>query len=351
MSTEMIRKPILKTLKGEKTSPVWWLMRQAGRYLPEYRELRAKAGGFLDMVYNPDLASEITLQPLRRFGMDAAILFSDILVVPQALGQGLRFAEGEGPLLDALKTAQDVDRLDEGGIDKILEPVYETVRQTAQKLKAEKFSDTALIGFCGAPWTIACYMIEGKGSRDFHAAKLWAVRDPDSFSRLIDLVTRASIHYLSRQVEAGAEALQIFDSWAGIADEHMFSRWVIGPTRAIAAALKEKYPHVPLIGFPRGAGEKAKDYFGQTHVDAIGLDYACSAPWARVQLQRHGCVQGNMDPAYLLQGGDTMQRAAEHILSVFSDGPFVFNLGHGVIKETDPEHVARLGRIIREFRA
>jgi uroporphyrinogen decarboxylase len=343
-------KEIVRAWKGEKTKPVWWLMRQAGRYLPEYRELRAQAGGFLNMVYNPELASEVTMQPLRRFGMDAAILFSDILVIPQALGQPLRFETGEGPALDALVCADDIKKLNIDRIDLTLAPVYDTVSSVAAKLKTEGFTDTALIGFAGASWTIACYMIEGRGSRDFAAAKAWAAHDPKSFMELINVISGATLHYLSKQVEAGAEALQLFDSWAGVADEAMFDQWIIEPTRALVAALKKRHPDVPIIGFPRGAGEKSRAYFEKTGVDCIGVDYAMSASWAQQNLQSIGCVQGNMDPVYLLNGGAEMDRAATHVLSTFSGGPFVFNLGHGVIKETDPDDVARLGKLIKEFR-
>lgn len=343
------RKTILRAWTGETTEHVpWWLMRQAGRYLPEYRDLRATAGGFLAMVYNPALASEITMQPIRRYGMKGAILFSDILVIPQALGQSLRFEAGEGPVLDPVR-AQTLDTLDPEGIDRTLAPVYDTVSETAEKLRAENFDDTALIGFAGAPWTIACYMAEGHGSRDFHAAKTWAVRDPDSFAALIDIITAATIHYLSRQIEAGAEAVQLFDSWAGVADAAMFDRWIIAPTQKITAAIKARHPGVPVIGFPRGAGEKIAAYAEQTGVDAVGIDYAMDPAWVRDALRPSVCAQGNMDPVYLLQGGEAMTRAAHHVLNCFKGRPFVFNLGHGVIKETDPASVARLAKIIGDF--
>ena len=342
-------KPIIRAWKGENTRTVWWLMRQAGRYLPEYRALRAEAGGFLDLVYNPARASEVTLQPIRRFGMDGAILFSDILVIPQALGQPLRFETGEGPVLEPLICADDIKRLDTENIDRTLSPVYETVAQVKEKLGAEGFSETALIGFAGAPWTIACYMTEGRGSRDFHAAKSWAARDPQSLSDLINVIAGATLHYLSKQIEAGAEAVQLFDSWAGVLDASMFERWSIEPTRAIVSALKKRHPHIPVIGFPRGAGEKSKIYFELTGVDAIGVDYAIDAAWAKGNLQTQGCVQGNMDPVYLLNGGDDLDRAARHVLSTFAGGPFVFNLGHGVVKDTNPDDVARLGNLIRSF--
>ncbi len=344
------RKTILRAWTGETTEHVpWWLMRQAGRYLPEYRDLRAQAGGFLNLVYNPGMASEITLQPVRRYRMNGAILFSDILVIPQALGQSLAFETGEGPVLGALSPEDGLGILDPAGIDRTLAPIYDTVAQTAAKLRAEGFDDTALIGFAGAPWTIACYMAEGRGSRDFHAAKIWATQQPESFAALIGMITDATIHYLSRQIDAGAEAVQIFDSWAGVADADMFDRWIIAPTQKIVAALNVRHPGVPVIGFPRGAGEKIKSYAEKTGVNAVGIDYAMDAAWVRDALPTTICAQGNMDPVYLLQGGDAMTRAATDILTCFKGRPFVFNLGHGVIKETDPASVARLAKIIGDF--
>ncbi|MCB1530311.1 MAG: uroporphyrinogen decarboxylase [Rhodospirillales bacterium] len=345
------QKQILKALKGEKTQSIpFWLMRQAGRYLPEYRKVREEAGSFLDLVYDSEKAAEVTLQPLRRFGMDAAILFSDILVIPDALGQPVRFVEGEGPRLEPVSNAEDLKKLDVGRIDETLFPVYETVSKTREKLSKEGFDNAALIGFSGSPWTLACYMAEGKGSRDFLLAKSWAARDPQGFMNLIDIISSASLHYLSRQIEAGAEAVQLFDSWAGVLDEEMFRAYVIGPTKSLVASLKERHPDIPVIGFPRGGGVLCKDYLQQTGVDAIGVDYALPAQWARDHLQPYGCVQGNMDPVYLMSGGNEMRRAAEKILEDLSGGPFVFNLGHGVIKETPAEHITQLADIIRNFR-
>ncbi len=343
-----VTKPFLAALRGEITErPPFWLMRQAGRYLPEYRELRAQAGGFLDMVYNPDFAAEVTLQPLRRFGMDAAILFSDILVIPQALGQKLGFVAGEGPKLEPLQNRDDLKRLDSGALDDTLGPVYQTIRNVRAGLAAEGFAQTALIGFAGSPWTVATYMVEGGGSKDFATVKRWMFADPDGFAALIDLIAEATTHYLIRQAEAGAEALQLFDSWAGVLDEENFRRFVIAPTAKIVAAIKEAYPALPVIGFPRGAGVLYPDYAAQTGIDALGLDSQVPLSFA-AELQKAVPVQGNLDPACLLAGGAALERRVKTIIDALAGGPFVFNLGHGVIKETPPEHVAQLAALIKE---
>ncbi len=343
---------LLDALRGVKTerAPIW-LMRQAGRYLPEYRELRTKAGGFLAMVYDPALASEITLQPIRRFGMDGAILFSDILVIPQALGQSLRFEQGEGPRLDALSSLADIAALRVETIDETLDPVYETVRETRRKLSIEGLDHTALIGFAGGLWTVACYMIEGKGGSDFAGAKAWAGANPDAFAALMDKLSAATLHYLSRQIEAGVQAVQIFESWAGVVEEENFDAWVIAPTRRLVQALKQRYPDIPVIGFPRGASLPLMTRFAaETGVDALGCDYD-HAPENLAPLQQSVCVQGNLDPEILLAGGAPMDEAARRILDALSGGPFVFNLGHGVIKETDPAQVDRLVKLVQEYRS
>ncbi|MCB9988077.1 MAG: uroporphyrinogen decarboxylase [Rhodospirillales bacterium] len=346
MKSEMT-KPFLQALAGNQPDRTpFWLMRQAGRYLPEYRELRAKAGGFLDMAYNPDFACEVTLQPLRRFGMDAAILFSDILVVPHALGQDLTFTAGEGPQLPPIRDEGGLSALSLDGIDETLNPVYEAVSKIRESLKSEGFDQTALIGFAGAPWTIATYMVEGRGSKEYLHVKGWAYRNPAGFQKLIDLVTEATIHYLSRQIEAGAEALQLFDSWAGVLDEVQFRRWCIEPANRIVTALKVKYPHVPIIGFPRGAGLMYEAYVRETGVDALGLDQMVPLEQA-VALQKICPVQGNLDPVCLLTGGAAMETWAKEILDALSGGPFVFNLGHGVIKDTPVTHVEVLSKIIK----
>ncbi len=339
---------IVSALRGEKTTrtPVW-LMRQAGRYLPEYRDLRAKAGGFLAMAYDPELAAEITLQPIRRFGMDGAILFSDILVIPHALGQDLRFEAGEGPRLGAL----DIAALNADGIDETLKPVYDALRLIRGKLDGEGFTDTALIGFCGGLWTVACYMVEGGGSKDFSHAKAFAYGNPAEFQKLIDVISAASIHYLSKQAEAGAQVLQIFESWAGVLDAQGFADWVIAPTKKIVSALKEKFPHVPVIGFPRGATlAQMENYIAQTGVDGVGCDFT-HTPQSLQSLQQKACVQGNLDPAALLAGGARMEQSARTILDNLAGKPFIFNLGHGVIKETDPANVDSLIKLVQGYRA
>lgn len=350
-SMETGEKIFVRALKGEKTERVpFWFMRQAGRYLPEYRELRMRAGGFLQMVYDPQTACEITLQPVRRFGMDAAILFSDILVVPQAMGVDLAFTEGEGPRLEALRDLSRLPVFDGDAFDSVLSPVFETVRQVRRGLEAEGFGDRALIGFAGAPWTIACYMIEGGGSRDFLRTRHLALSQPEAFEALIALLTQATIRYLSHQIRAGAEAVQIFDSWAGVLDGESFARWAIAPIEKIASALHAAFPDVPVIGFPRGAGVSYAAFACDAGVDAVALDSFVPCDWAARSVQTRVPVQGNLDPVALLAGGSAMECAAHKILGAFCSRPFVFNLGHGVIKETPVAHVSRLCDIVREWK-
>jgi uroporphyrinogen decarboxylase len=344
-------KPFLDALNRQKTQSVpFWFMRQAGRYLPEYRETRAKAGGFLNMVYDPKTVCEITMQPIRRFGMDAAIIFSDILVVPQALGQKLEFTEGEGPKLDRLENPEDYAKLNFKNFEANLTPVYEAVRNVKSQLHAGGFSTTALIGFCGAPWTLAAYMLEGHGGKDFIRAKSFAYRDPMGFYALIEYLVEASILHLSRQIEAGAEAVQIFDSWAGVLDSQEFAKWVIRPTKEIITGVQTRYPHVPIIGFPRGAGQNYLQYVQETGITAINLDQGVPPKWAARALQPLLPVQGNLDPAYLIAGGDAMIMAAERVIAELSHGPFIFNLGHGVNKETPIEHVDQLVNFIKQHK-
>lgn len=344
-------KSLIENLNGKVTKNVpFWFMRQAGRYLPEYRELRAKAGGFLDLVYNPDNASEVTMQPIRRFGMNGSILFSDILVIPHALGQDLKFETGEGPKLNAIRDVDGLKILNQENIQDTLNPIYETIRQVREKLKTEGFNDTALIGFAGSPWTVATYMVEGGGSKTFTEVKKWAYGAPDEFGQLIDIITEATISYLDAQVEAGVEALQLFDSWAGVLDVEQFNRWVIEPTAQIVTALREKHPTIPIIGFPREAGHLSLNYVQNTGIQAVGLDFTEAPYWARKNLQSVMPVQGNLDPVYLLNGGQAMRDAATEILETFASKPFVFNLGHGVIKETPPENVAELSKLIKDFK-
>ena len=337
---------MISALKGNAhTTPPIWFMRQAGRYLPEYRSVRANAGSFLQLCYNPALAEEVTLQPIRRFDFDSAILFSDILVVPHALGQPLDYLEGEGPKLDPVRSVADLKSLDHRHFGAILEPVYETVSRLRSSLPAEK----TLIGFAGAPWTVACYMVEGGGSKDFTEVKKWAYSDPAGFAILVDTLVDFTAEYLIRQVDWGADALQLFDSWAGILPLSDFQKWVIGPTRRIIAKVKEKHPQTPIIGFPRGAGLFYEDYVIDSGVDAVGLDSTVPPFWASRKLQTRVPVQGNLDPVYLLVGGETMKKAAAAILDTFNGRPYIFNLGHGVLQATPPEHLHMLVDFIRTW--
>lgn len=323
--------------------PPFWLMRQAGRYLPEYREKRKEARDFLDLCFTPRLAVEVTLQPLRRFGMDAAILFSDILVVPFALGQKVEFREGEGPVLDPIRSAGDLVRLDAKELHVRLAPVYETV----SRVRAELDAGTALIGFAGAPWTVATYMVEGGSSRDFSAVKRWAYGDPDGFQSLIDLLIDATAAYLVRQIEAGAEAIQIFDTWAGILPEPFVRRFIFAPVREIVSILHARHPKVPVIGFPRGLGALYTEFWRETGVDAVSLDTTVPVDWAARKIQNRCAVQGNLDPQVLIAGGALLKAEVERIVGSLGRGPFVFNLGHGILPETPPDHVAALATQLR----
>ena len=343
----MASKLFLDTLKGNrgKRAP-FWFMRQAGRYLPEYRELRARKNGFLDMAYDPQAAAEITVQPIRRFEMDAAIIFSDILVIPHALGQSLEFAAGEGPQLGAL----DISALKPEKIDETLGAVYAALSETRSVLKKERFEKTALIGFCGAPWTVATYMVEGQGSKDYAKTKEMAYGEPEKFAKLMDILVEASAHYLIKQVEAGAEALQIFDSWAGALDPHGFQYQVIEPTRKIVEKVKAVHPDIPIIGFPRGGSMHCRAYAQQTGIDAIALDTLMCTKWAASNLQPLLPVQGNLDPMRLLAGGPGLEKGARKILRDFGGGSHIFNLGHGINKDTPIAHVETLVKILKEER-
>ncbi|MBG02724.1 MAG: uroporphyrinogen decarboxylase [Rhodospirillaceae bacterium] len=337
-------KAFLEVLNGERRDPPpIWLMRQAGRYLPEYRELRAKAGGFLDLCYTPDFAVEVTIQPIERYGFDAAILFSDILVVPDGLGQDVSFVEGTGPVLEPVRDAEAVSRLSIDGVLAKLAPVYETVATLRQRLGP----DTALIGFAGAPWTVACYMIEGRTSRDFHNIKSFCYRDPELFGQLMDLLVEATIAHLSAQAEAGAEALQIFESHAGVLPEEEFRTWVLEPIKRIVSALRARWPDLPIIGFPRGAGAMYVPFAAETGVSAVSLDTTVSLSWADANLPAGMPIQGNLDPVYLLTGGDAMDAAVDRIVGACVNRPHIFNLGHGVDKQTSPDTVSRLVDCIR----
>lgn len=338
-------KPFLQALKGETLSPPpLWLMRQAGRYLPEYLATRAQSKNFLHFCYSPDLAVEVTLQPLRRYGFDAAILFSDILVVPDALGQKVEFSVGHGPQLEPIKNQAQLEAvLKQDGFHEHLKPVYETVRRLALEIP----KTTALIGFSGAPWTVATYMVEGKGSKDYAEVREIAYSDPVFFQRLIDLLVDRTASYLIEQVNHGAEALQVFDSWAGVLSETQFIKWVIEPMAKIVKRIKKVHPHVPIIGFPRGAGAMYERFVQETGVDGVGLDHSLPLAWARDHVQKHVTVQGNLDNLLLVSGGEAMETEVKRILEILGHGPFIFNLGHGIVPHTPPEHVARLCALVR----
>jgi len=323
--------------------PPIWLMRQAGRYLPEYRRLREQAGSFLNLCYSPKLASEVTLQPIRRFDFDAAILFADILIVPDALGQVVEFVEAEGPRLEPITSTSELRKLDSGQTAATFEKIYQTVALIRQELPPDK----VLIGFCGAPWTVATYMVAGRGTPDQAAARAWAYRDPTGFAELIELLTTTSSEYLAGQIDAGAQVVQIFDTWAGSLPDDQFARWVIEPTRRIVHHLKQRHPKVPIIGFPRGAGPLTVRYVDETGVDGIGCDTALSLPFIREQLAGKAVVQGNLDPLLLACGGEALAQRVSEILAQLSDMPYVFNLGHGIVPHTPPENVARLVACVR----
>jgi uroporphyrinogen decarboxylase len=333
---------LLDTLRGlnAPTRPVW-LMRQAGRYLPEYRALRAEKGGFLALVYDTDAAAEITLQPIRRFGFDGAILFSDILIVPYAMGQVLEFLAGEGPRLSPRLLDTGLERLQ--AVPERLTPIYETVT----KVRAELGPERTLLGFAGSPWTVATYMVAGEGSRDQHDTRALAYRDPVAFQAIIDAIVAVTVDYLAGQAEAGAEAVQLFDSWAGSLAPAEFERWVIAPNAAIVSVLRERCPGLPIIGFPKGSGEKLAAYARETGVDAVGLDETIDPLWAAKALPQGLPVQGSLDPLLLLAGGPELERQAVRILDAFADRPHVFNLGHGIGQFTPIEHVAQLLKVVR----
>lgn len=335
---------LLDTLRGTHTRqrPVW-LMRQAGRYLPEYRALRAEKGGFLNLVYDSEAAAEITLQPLRRFGFDGAILFSDILIVPYAMGQDLQFLAGEGPHLSPRLLDTTLDALQ--AVPERLLPIYRTVELVRAALTPEQ----TMLGFAGSPWTIATYMVNGEGSRDQHDTRAMAYRDPAAFQAIIDAVVDVTVDYLSGQAQAGAEAVQLFDSWAGSLAPQQFERWVIAPNAAITARFKALHPDVPVIGFPKGSGEKLTAYARETGVDAVGIDETIDPVWAARELPAGMPVQGNLDPLLLLAGGDDLETGARRVLEAFAGRPHVFNLGHGIGQFTPIDHVERLLSVVRSW--
>ncbi len=337
-------KPLLRVLSGQREAvPPIWMMRQAGRYLPEYRAVRERAGGFLDLCFNPELAAEVTLQPIKRFDFDAAILFSDILVMPLALGRAVTFHAGEGPRLEPLADAAAIDALLPAIDPSVVGPVYETVRRVRVALDPQK----TLIGFCGAPWTVATYMVAGHGTPDQAPARLFAYRDPDNFQRLIDRLVAGSIEYLVGQLKAGADCVQIFDTWAGVLPPMEFERWCIRPTRAIIDGVRAQVPGAKVIGFPRGAGSKLPDYVVQTAVNGVGIDWTVELDFARDCAQNLVAVQGNVDPLALLAGGAALDREVDAVMAALSGGPFIFNLGHGILPPTPIAHVEQMLRRVR----
>ena len=338
-------KTILRALAGE-TQPVppIWMMRQAGRYLPEYRATRAQAGDFLSLCYNSELAAEVTLQPIRRYGFDAAIMFADILLIPQALGADLWFVTGEGPRLSTVSKEADFNRLKPANeTDATLNPIYETLRILSRALPAE----TTLIGFAGAPWTVATYMIAGRGTPDQGPAHKLMAENPDLFQRLIDLLTEATIDYLSKQIDAGAEVVKLFDSWAGSLKGRDFDRFALAPTRRIVTALKARHPNTPMIAFPREAGEKYLGFAKATGADCLALDNSVDPHWAAAHLQPDGCVQGNLKSSHMVSGGPALVKDTKRIVAAFRNGPHIFNLGHGITPQADPDNVQRMIDAVR----
>ncbi|WP_298255677.1 uroporphyrinogen decarboxylase [Bradyrhizobium sp.] len=343
-----MKKPFLEVLSGRKQAvPPIWMMRQAGRYLPEYRELRAKAGSFLDLCFTPEHAAEVTLQPIRRFGFDAAIIFSDILVIPHALGRSVRFEAGEGPRLEPLDTPEKVATLAAQADFAKLEPVFEALRRVKRELDAQ----TALIGFCGAPWTVATYMVAGQGTPDQAPARMLAYRHPKAFEKIIDALVANSIPYLVGQLRAGADAVQIFDTWAGVLPPREFARWSIEPTRRIVEGVRQQIPDAQIIGFPRGAGALLPDYVGATGVNGVSIDWAAEPALIRERVQNRVAVQGNLDPLALIAGGDALDRAIDDVLENYGRGRLIFNLGHGILPETPIAHVEQMIKRVRAYEA
>jgi len=342
----MAQKKILRALAGETLDvPPIWMMRQAGRYLPEYRATRAEAGDFLKLCYNPKLAAEVTLQPIRRYGFDAAILFADILLLPQALGADLWFVTGEGPRLSTITSDADFDKL--GGVEdihKTLNPVYETVKILSRELPEE----TTLIGFAGMPWTVATYMIAGRGTPDQGPAHALKAENRPLFESVVDLLTQGTIEYLSKQIDAGAEVVKLFDSWAGSLKGDDFDRYALEPAKKITAALKERHPEIPVIGFPREAGERYIGFAKATGVDCVALDNSVSPEWAAAHVQVDGCVQGNLKSSHMVTGGQALVDETRAIVKAFSGGPHIFNLGHGITPDADPENVQLMIDTVRK---
>ena len=339
-------KPFVEVLAGHKQAvPPIWMMRQAGRYLPEYREVRAKAGGFLDLCFSPEFAAEVTLQPIRRFGFDAAIIFSDILVLPYALGRSVRFEVGEGPRLDPLDSPKKINALAPEADFEKLEPVYEALRRVRRELDPH----VALIGFCGAPWTVATYMVAGQGTPDQAPARMMAYQHPESFAKIIDTLVENSITYLVAQLKAGANVLQIFDTWAGVLPPREFQRWSVEPTRRIVEGVRKKVPGAKIIGFPRGAGALLPAYVEATGVNAVSIDWAAEPGLVRDRVQSKVAVQGNLDPLALIAGGAALDRAVDDVLENYAQGRLIFNLGHGIQPETPIAHVEQMLKRVRNY--
>ncbi|MEX2035165.1 MAG: uroporphyrinogen decarboxylase [Xanthobacteraceae bacterium] len=339
-----VHKPLRNVLEGKRQAvPPVWLMRQAGRYLPEYQAIRKTVDSVLELCFTPELAAEVTLQPIRRFGFDAAILFSDILVIPQALGRTVRFALGEGPQLEPLDEPEAMMKLNREIDAAVLAPIYETI----ERVKTELPPAVTFLGFCGAPWTVATYMVAGHGTPDQAPARLFAYRHPEAFAQLIDILVEASTHYLVAQFEAGVDAVQIFDTWAGVLPPAEFERWCIAPTRKIVAGVRQAVPGARIIGFPRGAGSNLTRYVDELAIDAVGLDWTVDLGFARDQIQRRRPVQGNLDPLALRAGGDALDRSVDAILAALSGGLFIFNLGHGILPDTPVAHVERMLKRVR----
>lgn len=344
MVESLSSKPFLKVLDGERQHvPPVWMMRQAGRYLPEYREVRAKAGSVLELCFSPKLAAEVTLQPIRRFGFDVAILFSDILVVPHALGRSVQFVTGEGPRLEPIGESSDVAKVRDRADQSVLAPIYETIGLVRSGLPPQ----VGFLGFCGAPWTVATYMIAGEGTPDQAPARLFAYRHPEAFGRLIDILVEASIDYLAAQFKAGVDAVQIFDTWAGVLPPDEFARWSIAPTKRIIAGLRRAHPGARVIGFPRGAGTMLENYVAGLELNAVGLDWTIDRVFARDRVQSRVAVQGNLDPLVLVAGGAALDREVDAVMEAFAGGPFVFNLGHGIVPQTPVMHVEQMLKRVR----
>ncbi len=339
-------KPLVEVLSGRRQPvPPLWMMRQAGRYLPEYREVRARAGGFLDLCFTPELAAEVTLQPIRRFNFDAAVIFSDILVIPHALGRTVRFEAGEGPRLDPLDTPDKVGTLSSSGDFAKLEPVFEALRRVRRELDPK----IALIGFCGAPWTVATYMVAGQGTPDQAPTRMMAYRHPEAFAKIIDTIVENSITYLLGQLKAGADVLQIFDTWAGVLPPREFQRWSVEPTKRIVEGVRAKVPDAKIIGFPRGAGALLPGYVKATGVDAVSIDWTAEPSLIREKVQNSVAVQGNLDPLALIAGGDALDRSIDDVLANYAQGRLIFNLGHGIQPETPIAHVEQMVKRVRAF--